>query len=134
MKSWRLFGGIALVFILGAAAGSAGTLYHQEHRITSRASEDPAARKSRMMARLTTELHLTPAQQQEFSPLIDQMLQERKELDQRILFEIRKSMDSTFFRMKEKLDPEQQELLQELRDRYEERMKLRGKKIRPFRS
>lgn len=134
MKSWRLFGGIALIFVLGIAAGSAGTLYYHEHRITTRALEDPAARKGRILKRLTRDLRLTPAQQQEFKGLVDQMVQERKELDQRILTEIRKSMDAGFLRMREKLGPEQQKLLEELKARYDERVKLRGKRIPPLRS
>jgi len=129
MKSWRLFGGIALVFVLGVTAGSAATFYYHEYR-TTRSFQDPVARKARILKRLTKDLDLSPEQQREFSGLIDQFTHEREALDQHIRSEIRESLDSGFLRMKEKLNPEQQRKLEELRDRHEERMKHRGRRIR----
>ncbi len=131
MKSWRLWGGIALVFVLGAAAGSTATFYYQEYR-TTRAFQDPAARKARIMNRLTRDLRLTVEQQREFSALVDGFVREREALDQRIGMEIRKSLDADYLRMKEKLDPEQQKRLEELRAKHEARMKQRGRRVRPF--
>jgi hypothetical protein len=129
MKSWRLFGGIALVFILGAMAGSAATFYYHEYR-TTHSFQDPAARKARIMKRLTKDLHLTVEQQREFATLVDDLAREREALDQRIRAEIRKSMDAGFLRMKEKLDPEQQKQMEELRGKLEARMKHRGRRLR----
>jgi hypothetical protein len=124
MKSWRLLGGIALVFVLGVTAGSAATFYYHEYR-TTRSFQDPAARKARIMKWLIRDLNLTEEQQREFSVLVDDLAREREALDLRIRAEIRKSMDVGYLRMKEKLDPEQQKKLEELRARHEDRMKHR---------
>jgi hypothetical protein len=131
MKSWRLFGGIALIFVLGAVAGSAATFYYHEYR-TTRSFQDPAARKARIMKRLTRDLNLTQEQQRQFGTLVDDFVREREALDQRIGTEIRKSLDADYLRMKEKLDPEQQKKLEELRAKHEARIKHRGRRVRPF--
>jgi hypothetical protein len=125
MKTWRLIGGVALVFVLGALAGSMGFHYYDRQR-SERFWKDPAERKARLLNKLTRRLHLNEEQQSQFKVIID-------EIDRKIEAMIeenrpRRVIDEGFARMKERLDPDQRLKLDEMRARHEQRMKERRKK------
>ena len=58
MTRWKLITGIALVFILGALAGSIGTGFYFKHRYPPRIT-DPEARKAFILEKFSKELNLT---------------------------------------------------------------------------
>jgi hypothetical protein len=129
MKTWRLIAGVTLVLALGVLVGSLGTQLYHRHRI-ERHRKDPAARRAIILNRLAEELGLTERQQQEFKVIIEEVDEKRRALFKKRRAEIKELFDESFIRMKQKLDPDQQQKLEELRTRLEKRKKAR-KDIRP---
>ncbi|MCJ7594531.1 MAG: hypothetical protein MUO52_07170 [Desulfobacterales bacterium] len=131
MKKWRLITGVILVFILGLLVGSVGTqVYHRQW--SERFKKAPEARRAIFMNRLTKELRLTEDQQRQVEVIIKEADEKRKALFEKQRGTIRETIDESFARMKQKLDPDQQQELEELRARFEKRMK-EGKRRTPLR-
>ena len=124
MKKWKLVTGVALVFILGALAGSLGTQLYQR-QWSERFWKDPAARRAVFQQRLTRKLQLTEAQQKEIKVIVEEVDRKVTSLLRESRAEVKKIIDESFSRMKEKLDPDQQKKLEEFKARHEERMKDR---------
>jgi hypothetical protein len=122
MKKWKLIAGIALVFVLGLLAGSLGTRFYQRDW-SERAVRDPSARKAVILKRLTKDLGLTEAQQKEFKGIIDDTDKKLQALGLERRSAVKAIFDESFFRMKEKLNPEQQKKLEDLRARHEAHVK-----------
>ena len=122
MKKWRLITGVALVFILGVLAGSLGTHLYQR-QWSERFWKDPAARRAVFLKRLTRKLELTEAQQKELKVIVEDLDRKLLSLRRERRGEIKGIIDEGFTRMKEKLNPDQQEKLEEFKARHEERMK-----------
>jgi DNA anti-recombination protein RmuC len=122
MKKGRLIGGIALTFVLGVLAGSAGTKSYYHYR-AEHTWNNPTERRAYYLRRLTEELGLSQEQQREFKTLIDEMETRREAMFAERRAEIRKNLEEVFSRMKERLDPAQQQKLDRLRAGYEKRMK-----------
>ena len=131
MKKWRLITGVILVFILGLLVGSVGTqVYHRQW--SERFKKAPEARRAIFLNRLTKELRLTEDQQRQVEVIIKEADEKRKALFQKQRGAIRETIDESFALMKQKLDPDQQQELEELRARFEKRMK-EGKRRTPLR-
>jgi Spy/CpxP family protein refolding chaperone len=130
MKKWRLIAGVALVFILGAMAGSVGTRLYQGN-LAERFWKNPEARKTMILKRLTRELGLREEQQQEFKTIIEEVDQKMEGLHRENRAAIRRILEEGYTRMMERLDPAQQEKLKELKARREERLRQRRKMVRP---
>jgi len=127
MKKWKLIAGIILVFILGLLAGSVGTqVYHRQW--SERFRQSPEARRAIFMKHLTKELRLTEDQQRQVEVIIKEADEKRKALFQKQRGAIREMIEESFARMKQKLDPDQQQELEELRARFEKRMKERKRR------
>ncbi len=124
MKRWRLIGGVALMFTLGFLAGSVGTRLYYHYR-AEHTWNDPAARRAYYLDKLTRELSLDADQQRELKVLIDEMETQREALAAERRAQIRRIVDEGFSRIKERLDPAQQQKLEEMRATQEERMKKR---------
>jgi hypothetical protein len=122
MKKWRLAGGVILVFTLGVLAGSAGTQVYYRHWV-ERFWKDPAARKTALLQKLTKELRLSEAQQKGFIPVIEEADGKLETLRQSRRADIKKVLDEGFARMREKLDPGQQQTLEELRVKHDRRFR-----------
>jgi hypothetical protein len=120
MKKWRLVGGVILVFALGVLAGSVGTQVYHRHWV-DRFWKDPAARKSALLEKLTKELQLSEAQQKEFIPIIEEADRKLEALRQSKHSDVKRILDEGFARMKEKLNPGQQQTLEDLRAKHEHR-------------
>jgi Spy/CpxP family protein refolding chaperone len=127
MKKWKLTAGIALVFVLGLLVGSLGTRFYQRDW-SERFSRDPAARKALILKRLTKDLGLTEAQQREFKGIIDETEKKLEALGLERRSAVKAIFDESFSRMKQKLDPEQQKKLEELRARHEARAKDKNRR------
>ena len=130
MKRWKLVTGIALVFVLGLLVGSLGTRnYHGDW--TGRFVEEPSARKALILKRLTKDIGLTEAQQKEFRPIVEETEKKLEAFGLERRSAVKAILDESFSRMKEKLDPEQQKKLDELRAKHEARIKDK-KRRHPF--
>jgi hypothetical protein len=127
MKKWKLIAGIALVFVLGLLAGSLGTRFYQRDW-SERTFRDPAARKAMILKRLTKDLGLTEAQQKEFKGIIDETDKKLEALGVERRSAVKAIFDESFSHMKEKLDPQQQRRLAELRARHEARVRDRNRR------
>ena len=122
MKKWKLIAGVALVFVLGVLVGSMGTrFYHRDW--SGRFFQEPSARKALILKRLTKELNLTEAQQKEFRPIVEETEKKLEAFGLERRSAVKPILDESFSRMKEKLDPEQQKKLDELRAKHEARLK-----------
>lgn len=122
MKKWKLIAGVALVFVLGLLAGSLGTRYY--HRDWSgRYLQEPSARKALILKKLNKDLGLSEAQQKEFRKIVEETDKKLEALGLERRTSVKAVLDESFARMKEKLDPEQQKKLDELRAKHEARIK-----------
>jgi hypothetical protein len=128
MKKWRLIIGVVVVFILGVLVGSLGTQLYQR-QWSERFWKDPAERRALFLRKLTRELRLTEEQQKEFKVIIGDVDRNLEALHRERRAEVKKIFDEGFSRMKEKLDPDQQKKLEELRARREPRLKDRKRKL-----
>jgi Spy/CpxP family protein refolding chaperone len=131
MKRWKLIGGIGLVFIVGVLVGSAGSrLYH--NRLEQK-WKDPAVRTAFFFEKLSRELRLSEDQRKKVKPMIDEMDRKREAVNAERRAEIREIMDDGFSLMKEELDAEQTQKLNEMKAGYEERVKKRRGPPKGFR-
>ena len=122
MKKLRLIAGVALVFVLGVLVGSLGTrFYHRDW--SERFFQEPSARKAVILKKLTKDLVLTEGQQKEFKGIVEETDKKLEALGLERRAEIKTIIDQSFSRMKEKLAPEQQKKLEELKARHEARLK-----------
>jgi hypothetical protein len=128
MKRWRLIIGVVVVFILGVLVGSLGTQLFQR-QWSERFWKDPAERRALFLRKLTKELRLTEEQQQEFKVIIGEVDKNLEALHGERRAEVKKILDEGFSRMNEKLGPDQQKKLEELRAKREPRLKDRKRKF-----
>jgi len=122
MRKWKLIAGIALVFVLGVLVGSLGTrFYHRDW--SDRFFQEPSARKALILKKLTKDLALTETQQREFRVIVEDADKKLEAFGLERRSAVKAILDESFSRMKEKLDPEQQKKLDELRAKHEARIK-----------
>jgi len=124
MKKWKLFTGVALVFVLGVVAGSLGTGFYHKY-LFARHKGDPSARKAFILKRFCQKLDLTENQKNEFKGIIDQLEGKREQYFRKSRLELGKIMDQGFSQMREVLSPKQQKKFDELKKRHERHRKPR---------
>jgi hypothetical protein len=127
MKKWRLIIGVVVVFILGVLAGAIGTQLYQR-QWSERFWKDPAERRALFLRKLTRELRLTEEQQKQFKVIIGEVDNKLEALHAERRAQVKKVFDEGFSQMKEKLNPDQQKKLEELRAKREPRLKDRKRK------
>jgi hypothetical protein len=115
---WKLISGLLLVFVLGILAGSVGTGFYLKQRLTPIIKE-PRARKAFIMKRLSKKLNLTPDQQAKIQPIVEQMIEKRREFYRKTRPEIKTIMDQGFAQIKEELNEDQKKKLDELREKFQ---------------
>ncbi len=127
MKKWKLIAGVALVFVLGVLVGSLGTrFYHRDW--SERFFQEPSARKALILKKLTKDVGLTETQQREFRAIVEETDKKLEAFGLERRSAVKAILDESFSRMKEKLDPEQQKKLDELRAKHEARIKDRSRR------
>ncbi|HKW85850.1 MAG TPA: hypothetical protein VJM82_02160 [Nitrospiraceae bacterium] len=123
MARGKLWAGLVVLFLAGALTGIVGTsLYHryeQEHRW----EQGPAARQERIMKRLTHELSLTSAQQADIEPIVSRVHVEILQLRFAHQSEIEQILTRGIGDLKIKLSPDQQEKLDGLYTKLQQRWK-----------
>jgi len=121
MKKWKLVAGVLLVFTFGILIGLLGTGFYHQY-LSDRFRKDPAERKAFILKKFSERLDLTETQQNVFKAIIDQVDRQRREQIQKNRSELNKIRDESYIEMKKVLNPEQQnifdELIKEIRDRY----------------
>ena len=120
MTRWKLITGLALVFILGALAGSIGTGFYFTHRYPPRIT-DPEARKAFILEKFSKELNLTQDQKIKIGEIIQQMEEKRHEFFVKHRLEIEQSM----VQIRGELNADQQKRFDALREGFEKRKKER---------
>lgn len=114
---WKLISGLLLVFFLGILVGSLTTGFYVKHRLAPFV-KDPKARKAFIMRKLTKELQLTSTQKSKIEPIVEQMIEKRREYYLKNRPEIRKIMDQGFDKIEEHLTDNQREKLEKLREHF----------------
>lgn len=117
---WKLISGLLLVFVLGILAGSVGTGFYLKHRLAPLIKE-PRARKTFIMKRLSKELNLTSDQKTKIDPIVEQMLEKRREYYLKNRPEIKTIMDQGFAQIREELNEDQKKKLDGLREKFHRR-------------
>jgi hypothetical protein len=117
---WKLISGLLLVFVLGILAGSLGTGFYLKHRLAPLIKE-PRARKTFIMKRLSKELNLTSDQKTKIDPLVEQMIEKRREYYLKNRPEIKTIMDQGFAQIREELNEDQKKKLDVLREKFHRR-------------
>ena len=117
---WKLILGLLLVFVLGILAGSVGTGLYLKHRLAPLIKE-PRARKTFIMKRLSKELNLTPDQKTKIDPIVEQMIEKRREYYLKNRPEIKTIMDQGFAQIREELNEDQKKKLDGLREKFHRR-------------
>jgi hypothetical protein len=120
MTRWKLIIGIALVFILGALAGSVGVGYYFKHRYPPRIT-DSEARKAYILEKFSRELNLTQDQKNKIGVIIQQMEEKRHENFLKNRVEVEQSM----VQIRGQLNEDQQKKFDAMREKFEKRRKAR---------
>ena len=117
---WKLILGLLLVFVLGILAGSVGTGFYLKHRFAPLIKE-PRARKTFIMKKLSKELNLTLDQKTKIEPIVEQMIEKRREYYLKNRPEIKTIMDQGFAQIREELNEDQKKKLDGLREKFHRR-------------
>ncbi len=124
---WKLISGLLLVFVLGVLVGSVGTGFYLKHRLAPIIKE-PRAKKAFIMKRLSKKLNLTPNQKTKIEPIVEQMIEKRREYYRKTRPEIKRIMDQGFTQIKEELNEDQKKKLDELREKFQKHRRERKAK------
>jgi hypothetical protein len=117
---WKLISGLLLVFVLGILAGSVGTGFYLKHRLAP-LIKDPRARKAFIMKKLSKELNLTSDQKSKIEPIVEQMLEKRREYYLKNRPEVKTIFDQGFAQISEELNEDQRQKLDGLREKFRRR-------------
>ncbi|MCG6918677.1 MAG: hypothetical protein LJE89_14170 [Deltaproteobacteria bacterium] len=77
------------------------------------------------MEKLSKKLNLTPDQQIKIEPIVNQMIEKRREFYRKSRPEIKKIMDQGFAKIKAELSEDQKKKLDELREDFKKHRRLR---------
>jgi ATP-dependent Lon protease len=114
---WKLISGLLLVFFLGILVGSLTTGFYVKHRLAPFV-KDPKARKAFIMRKLTKELQLTSTQKSQIEPIVEQMIEKRREYYLKNRPQIKEIMDQGFDKIEAQLTDDQKEKLEKLREHF----------------
>ena len=123
MNKTKLSIGVFLVFLVGVFAGSLGMGMYLKHQIKKfePGGPPPLVRHGFIMKRLSRDLDLTETQRVEIEKIVEESETKIFAIRRQYLPEIKKIADQSFALMKDKLDAEQQEKLEELHERLKNR-------------
>ena len=117
---WKLISGLLLVFVLGILAGSLGTEFYLKHRLAP-LMKDPRAKKAFIMNKLSKELNLSSDQQSKIEPIVEQMLEKRREYYLKNRPQVKTIFDQGFAQISEELNEDQKKRLDGLREKFRRR-------------
>ena len=117
---WKLISGLLLVFVLGILAGSLGTEFYLKHRLAP-LMKDPRAKKAFIMNKLSKELNLSSDQKSKIEPIVEQMLEKRREYYLKNRPQVKTIFDQGFAQISEELNEDQKKRLDGLREKFRRR-------------
>lgn len=121
MKRWKVCLGLFLLFVAGLVVGSVLTLGVIKHRMTEIAEGGPPAVRASIMKRLDRSLKLDQKQYSASEEIVRNAQLEIHAVRSRTQPEVEQILEDNFARMKEILNPEQQKILDEHRQRFQKR-------------
>ena len=128
MDRLKVWAGIVLVFLLGALAGSLTTGIFFKHKIEQFSKGDRPPIKVILMKKLSDELDLTETQRVEIEGILDRLQAGLLDLRRQHRPEFEKLFDQGFGSIREKLNSEQKNRLDEIREELRRRHSFRRKK------
>jgi len=128
-SKWKLVLGLLLVLVFGILAGAIGTGFYLKYKVAP-LEEDSRGREAFIMERLSKELKLTPNQKSKIGPIVEQMIEKRREYHHRIRPEIKTIMDQGFTQIEQELNEDQKKKLEALRQKFRRHRAGRGGKKR----
>lgn len=128
MDRLKVWAGIVLVFLLGALAGSLTTGIFFKHKIERFSKGDRPPIKVILMKKLSDELDLTETQRVEIEGILDRLQAGLLDLRRQHRPEFEKLFDQGFGSIREKLNSEQKNRLDEIREELRRRHSFRRKK------
>ena len=126
MKRWKVILGIALIFIAGLLAGWLGSTYYGNTRHPFR-RQSVEERTRSIMKRLDGKLDLTDAQWAGMEVIVRQTQEEAAKIFKDQGKKVHGLMERDMEEFKKILNPDQQQKLEELHRKFEERRKKRDK-------
>ncbi len=119
MNKLKLVAGVILIFLVGALTGALGTGLYFSNRIDrfGPGGPPPRLRTSMVVERMTEDLGLTETQRREIERIVEQSESRIMAIRRTYLPEIKEVMDQSFELMKTKLDAEQKNKLESLKQR-----------------
>lgn len=129
-RKLKFYSGLVALFLLGSVIGSLITGIYFRNKVTPFYEGDHKTRRGMILERLNSKLNLTPIQKVKVEAIIDQTQKENMAFNREFRPQKRKMMEKRFSMIREILDPEQQEKL----DEFQERLKHRMGRHRGFRS
>ncbi len=123
-KRWRIWSGIAVVFVCGLLVGNVVTTAYDDHKQQQKWQEGLSGLKPRVMRYLTRELRLSAQQQQAIEPILSQAEAELLRLRIAQQPQVETSVSRTMDALKVTLSIDQQHKLEELNHRLHQRWDL----------
>jgi len=127
---WKLISGLLAVLVFGILVGSTATGFYLKYR-SAPLEKDTKAKGAYIIEKLSKELNLTPNQKNKIGPIVQQMIEKRRETYQRIRPEVKTIMDQGFWQIEQELNEDQKKKLEVLREKFERhRAKRRPRRFR----
>jgi hypothetical protein len=123
-KRWRIWTGIAVVFVCGLLVGNVLTTAYDDNKQQQKWQQGLSGLKPRVMRHLTRELHLSPEQQPAIEPILSQAEGELLRLRIAQQPQVETTVGRTIDALKVKLTIEQQHKLEKLNQQLHQRWDL----------
>ena len=114
MQKWKIWLTLVVISLSGVVIGALGMGLYLEKKIELILNGDTHILVELAMKRLSHELGLTPNQQQQVAPLLEEAAQKLDELRQQQRPEVEKILGRAVSRMQSHLKPQQQQRLAEI--------------------
>jgi len=124
MNKLKLWTGIFLILLIGMLIGSMGTKMYTRHKI-ARFIDAPDPPGARILRRLSDKLDLSPPQKEKFDKILDRSVTEWTEFREKYQPEFQNLFDETIAQIKNLLNDEQKQKLDDMHDRLKKRIHSR---------
>jgi hypothetical protein len=130
MNTWKLISGVALVFIVGALAGSLGTRFYLEHHYRP-FMQEPGDRTAFVMKRLSKDLGLSQSQKIAVEKIVAQTEGKLRNHFRQMRPEVEAIIDDSFSQIRKEINDDQKKQLDALREKFEKDRPARQEGVFP---
>jgi len=123
MSKWKIWVGLLVLFVSGVLIGTIGTRMYVRHKISGMFAKERPVIRDLFFRRLTREIDLSEEQRQEIEKIASSAAEKFHALRRQHRGEAEAILDQAVTEMRKYLSPEQQEQLERIRKRMEERRK-----------